>query len=179
MEGLPGLLPRRAGRRARQVEALVAKYRDARGQLVTFAKAGQTAQFIAYRSEVTTPITKDAFAQLDAVSAIEKKAAQDMAVEGSRLPRAVTLLLLIGAVAVAVAVVVAVLVARSIARPLARTLTVVEGLAEGRLDQKVGYDATDEVGRLATALDATVDRLATTLRRISARPPPWPAPPGN
>ena len=45
--------------------------------------------------------------------------------------------------------------------------TVVEGLAEGRLDQKVGYDATDEVGRLATALDATVDRLATTLRRIA------------
>ncbi len=82
LEGLPGLLPRRAGPERAKVEALVAKYRDARGQLVTFAKAGQTAQFIAYRSEVTTPITKDAFAQLDAVSAIEKKAAQDMAVEG-------------------------------------------------------------------------------------------------
>ncbi|WP_380170451.1 methyl-accepting chemotaxis protein [Kineococcus sp. DHX-1] len=151
-----------------KVEALVAKYRDARGQLVTFAKAGQTAQFIDYRSTVTTPITKDAFAQLDAVSAIEKKAAKDMAVEGnSDYHGAVTLLLLIGALAVAVAVAVAVLVARSIARPLARTLTVVEGLAEGRLDLEVGYDARDEVGRLATALDRTTERLATTLRRIS------------
>ncbi|MFD0485175.1 methyl-accepting chemotaxis protein [Kineococcus sp. GCM10028916] len=151
-----------------QIEALVAKYRDARQQLITYAKAGDVASFITYRASTTTPITKEAFAQLDKVSGLEKQAAKDMATKGSSdYHGAVTLLLTIGAAALVVAVVVAVVVARSIARPLAATLSVVQGLATGRLDQRVGITTRDEVGQLASALDATMDRLTDTVRRIA------------
>ena len=151
-----------------QIEALVAKYRDARQQLVTFAKAGDTTSFIAYRTSTTTPITKSVFAEMDKVSGLEKQAATDMAVKGSSdYHQAVTLLLVIGAVALVVAVLVAAFVARSIAGPLSKALTVVQGLATGRLDQRVAISTRDEVGQLAAALDTTMDRLTDTMRRIA------------
>ncbi|WP_432513205.1 methyl-accepting chemotaxis protein [Kineococcus sp. SYSU DK001] len=151
-----------------EVEDLMKKYRTAREQLITFAKAGDVASFIDYRASTTTPITKEVFAQIDKISDTEKKTAADMAADGSSdYHAAVTLLLVIGAVALVVAVVVAVVVARSVAGPLAKVLHVVRGLAEGRLDQRVGIETRDEVGQLAAALDTTTERLTETMRRIA------------
>ncbi|WP_344478547.1 methyl-accepting chemotaxis protein, partial [Kineococcus aurantiacus] len=151
-----------------EVEDLVQEYRTARQQLVTFAKAGDVKSFIAYRASTTTPLTKQVFAQLDEISETEQNAAVKMATDGSAdYHAAVTLLLVIGAVALVVAVVVAAVVARSISTPLARTLTVVRGLADGRLDQRVGIQTKDEVGQLAAAVDTTMDRLTDTMRRIA------------
>jgi methyl-accepting chemotaxis protein len=77
------------------------------------------------------------------------------------------LYLVVALLGLVVAVGLAVLIARSIVRPLGRTLGVVQGLAAGYLDQRVDYQAGDEVGRLATAVNATIDALATTMRRIT------------
>ncbi|MEZ0166106.1 methyl-accepting chemotaxis protein [Kineococcus sp. LSe6-4] len=147
--------------------ATVAQYRQAREELLDRARANDIPGFIALRTQKTLPILKQLSADIDTIRATEAAAAQDIAASGAVAVRtAVLVLLLVGALAIAVAVVVALVVARSVARPLARTLTVVEGMAEGRLDQQVGYHAQDEVGRLAAALDRTVERLAGTLRRI-------------
>ncbi|MBB2903619.1 methyl-accepting chemotaxis protein [Kineococcus radiotolerans] len=151
-----------------EAEDLMAEFRTARKQLIPLATANDTVGFYRTRESVLTPLVKQLNTQLDELSGIEQQAAKDMATAGgSAYHTAVTLLLVIGAIALAVAVTVAVSVARGIAGPLARVLTVVQGLASGRLDQRVGITTRDEVGQLATALDATMDRLTDTVRRIA------------
>ncbi|WP_432563230.1 methyl-accepting chemotaxis protein [Kineococcus sp. SYSU DK003] len=153
--------------RQRLVE-LVDDYRTKREDLVPLAKAGDTQGFIALRATTTTPISQEVEKTLTSLSEQESKAADTIATNGaSAYHAAVVLFLVLGAVALLVAVVVAVVVARGIARPLARTLTVVQGLASGRLDQRVGITGKDEVGQLADALDVTMDRLTVTMRRIA------------
>ena len=51
------------------------------------------------------------------------------------------------------------LVSRSVAGPMHKTVTVLEGLAEGRLDLHVDVDTTDEVGQMAAALNRAMARL--------------------
>ncbi|WP_432501409.1 methyl-accepting chemotaxis protein [Kineococcus arenarius] len=148
-------------------EALIAQYRQMREPLFVLAEAGDSEGFIALRAETTMPLFKEMDAARAALAETEARAAQDIAEQGSADYRAaVVLFLVVGAAAVAFAVAVAVAIARSVARPLARTLAVVQGLAGGRLDQRVEYRAEDEVGRLAGALDTTMDTLTATVRRI-------------
>ncbi|MGQ7297851.1 methyl-accepting chemotaxis protein [Quadrisphaera sp. KR29] len=77
--------------------------------------------------------------------------------------------LALSALAVAAAVVMVVVLTRSTVRPLSRVLEVVQGLAQGRLDQRTGITAKDEVGRLAAATDASVEQLAQVVRGITGR----------
>jgi methyl-accepting chemotaxis protein len=74
--------------------------------------------------------------------------------------------LLIGG-ALLVALVLALAVSRAVAGPLRRTVKVLEGLAEGRLDQRLTVTGRDEVGRMAAALNTALDRLTGTLGGIS------------
>ncbi|MFD0485240.1 Tar ligand binding domain-containing protein, partial [Kineococcus sp. GCM10028916] len=151
-----------------QIEDLVKQYRAARVELATLVRSNDRAGFVARRSATTTPVTDQLLPLLADAAKHEKDAAAAMATAGSAdYHAAVVMLLVIGAVALTIAVVVAVVIARSIARPLARTLTVVQGLADGRLDQRAGLDTRDEVGRLGAAVDVTMDRLNATMRRIS------------
>ncbi|WP_432505013.1 methyl-accepting chemotaxis protein [Kineococcus arenarius] len=150
------------------VEDLMQQYRTSREILVTAATNKDIDAYVAERDSTTAPIAKQITAQLNLLRDAEAQAAEDLSTQGASDSRAaITTLIVIGLIAVAAAVAVAVAVARSIARPLARTLTVVQGLAGGRLDARVGYTAKDEVGRLAGALDTTMDTLTGTIRRIS------------
>nr|WP_218886229.1 methyl-accepting chemotaxis protein [Kineococcus aurantiacus] len=147
---------------------LVQQYRTAREGLIAAAKAHDTDAYIAVRSATVAPVAEKITEHLESMLQVELDNAARMADEGDRdVRRAVTLLLVIGAIALVVAVVVAAVVARSISTPLARTLTVVRGLADGRLDQRVGITTRDEVGQLAAAVDTTMDRLTDTMRRIA------------
>lgn len=60
------------------------------------------------------------------------------------------------------------LAARAIARPLRRAAGVLTAVAAGDFTQTLKIDSTDEVGRLAAALDATVGLLRTTFHTIGA-----------
>ena len=51
------------------------------------------------------------------------------------------------------------LIARMIARPVARAVTVLEAVAKGDLEQRLDATSTDEVGRLAAAMNTTVVAL--------------------
>ncbi|WP_337060847.1 methyl-accepting chemotaxis protein [Kineococcus sp. G2] len=148
-------------------EALIEQYRQMRPPLFALAQAGDSEAFIALRSQTTLPLFKEMDAARAALAQAESQAALDIAEQGSAAYHAaVVLFLVVGAAAVAFAIAIAVVISRSVARPLARTLDVVQGLAGGRLDQRVGYAANDEVGRLAGAVDTTMDTLTATMRRI-------------
>jgi len=58
------------------------------------------------------------------------------------------------------------LITRSIAGPLQRTVVVLSGLAAGRLDQRLEVSGRDEVGQMAVALNAAMERLADTVGTV-------------
>ncbi|MEZ0166480.1 methyl-accepting chemotaxis protein [Kineococcus sp. LSe6-4] len=147
----------------------LAAYRDATQALVPLAEANDLTGFVAQRTATLNPQGAKIATALDRIVEVESADAVRLADEGKAAYRqAVVVLLACVAVALALAVVVAVLISRSIARPLGRAVTVMEGLAAGRLDQRVSYTSKDEVGRLSAAADASLDSLAATVGRISA-----------
>ncbi|CAB4735877.1 unannotated protein [freshwater metagenome] len=87
----------------------------------------------------------------------------DVAALQSDMRRQVWIALIAGLL---LAVLVAAWVARGITRPLRRTVAVLEQVAQGRLDQRLGLTSRDETGRMGAALDATLDRLGDALRSI-------------
>lgn len=87
----------------------------------------------------------------------------DVAGLQSDMRRQVWIALLVGLL---LALLVAAWVARGIIRPLRRTVAVLEEVAQGRLDQRLGLTSRDETGRMGAALDATLDRLGDALRSI-------------
>ncbi len=67
-----------------------------------------------------------------------------------------------------VAVVLALLVARSITRPVRRIQETLEQVAAGDLRVRVGPAGADELGRVAVAVDATLDAVSDVLRVVTA-----------
>ncbi|TXR57916.1 methyl-accepting chemotaxis protein [Quadrisphaera setariae] len=98
-----------------------------------------------------------------------EQAAAEHAAGASETSWARWAVVVVSALAVLAAVGMVVVLTRSIGRPLARVLEVVQGLAQGRLDQRTGIASKDEVGRLAVATDASVDQLAGVVRSITQR----------
>ena len=73
--------------------------------------------------------------------------------------------LIAGAVALAIGV--GLLVARLIARPLEQAGEVLEGVAAGDFTRRLDLDTTDEIGRMATALNQAVDSMRGALLEVS------------
>ncbi|KUL41410.1 hypothetical protein ADL15_03940 [Actinoplanes awajinensis subsp. mycoplanecinus] len=57
-------------------------------------------------------------------------------------------------------------IVRAVARPLNETVTVLTGLSQGRLDQRVTVYGQDEVGRMGMALNSALDRLSETVSTV-------------
>ncbi|MBB2899699.1 methyl-accepting chemotaxis protein [Kineococcus radiotolerans] len=137
-------------------------------ELLPVSRTGDAPRIVQVEEERLDPAfdaVSDALTALDELEDAQAAAAAEQAEATYRNGR--NLDLAITAFGLLVAVALTLVVARSIARPLARVLTVVQGLASGRLDQRVGITTRDEVGQLAVALDATMDRLTDTVRRIA------------
>ncbi|MBN2428413.1 MAG: Cache 3/Cache 2 fusion domain-containing protein [Deltaproteobacteria bacterium] len=58
---------------------------------------------------------------------------------------------------------VAFLFARGISNPLEKTVDMIESLEAGRLDKRLNMERKDEIGRLATTMDAFADNLQTEI----------------
>ncbi len=56
-------------------------------------------------------------------------------------------------------IVIAVVVRRFITVPMAQTVTMLENLGRGNLNSRLGFRSTDEIGRMALAMDAFVENL--------------------
>jgi methyl-accepting chemotaxis protein len=89
--------------------------------------------------------------------------------QSSRAAYANSLWLTIGTavVGIGLGLVLSLLVTRSIARPLAQTVLFSEAIAQGDLSQRLKMQRRDEVGKLATALDAMANGLQSQQQKIS------------
>lgn len=58
--------------------------------------------------------------------------------------------------------------ANLIAKPLRQAVSVLDGLAQGRLDRTLDVDTKDEVGMMAKALNSAISTLAEAMRKITA-----------
>ena len=149
--------------------SLLAQYRTARANSVTIALTGNLAAFNAQRDTEVRPISQQLSAVVDTLAGVEADHAAALAAQSTReYHRALVGLVGAGVIAVGLAIALAMLISRSIARPLERTVSVVEGLAQGRLDQRVDYVSRDEVGRLAAATNTSMDNLAVLMRQVTA-----------
>jgi methyl-accepting chemotaxis protein len=163
-----GATPGTATDRAAFTAALDA-YRDARTMhLIPAAKKNDLLSFLGAQNNYTDPLASTVTITLNKLAAAEDQAAQQemsSAKDNARSAQLIIAALIAGALLFAV--VLAVLVSRAIAGPLRQTVRVLEGLAEGRLDQRLKVTGRDEVGRMATALNTALDRLTSALRGIS------------
>jgi len=77
-----------------------------------------------------------------------------------------TMLIILIAVALLLALIVVQLIIAGISRPLRETVSVLTGLAEGRLDQRLSVRGRDEIGRMAAALNSAMGRLGDTVSTV-------------
>ena len=119
---------------------------------------GESSELWAVLYETGVELSDSVARRVDAASA---RAAD--AVAGSRLAGGVA-----GALALAVGAALLSRTRRSITRPLSRAVDVLDAMAAGHLDRRLGLDTGDEMGRMSRALDAANDHLAATLRTVAA-----------
>ncbi|PWJ49564.1 methyl-accepting chemotaxis protein [Quadrisphaera granulorum] len=144
-------------------------YRESVKELMPYAVSHDDEGFNTVRAKVVVPAAKAATAAVKELATIEKNASIANAAENEAAYRqALAVLFGCAAVAMLLAVAVAVVVARSVTRPLSRVVDVMAGVAQGRLDQRVGLDRRDEVGRLSASTDASLESMSSALRDIRA-----------
>ncbi|WP_299038684.1 methyl-accepting chemotaxis protein [uncultured Pseudokineococcus sp.] len=144
------------------------EYRDVRVEQIALAEADDLEGFVEYRETVARPVVAALAESVDELVEVEAgSAAAQAADSGAENDRAVVMMLLVGATALALAAAAAVVISRSVSRPLAEAVAVVEGLAEGRLDQRTTSTSRDEVGQLSQALNVSLERLSQVVRDIA------------
>jgi methyl-accepting chemotaxis protein len=147
----------------------LAGYREARtARLVPAARNDDMLGYLGAQNSYIDPLTQGVTVSLNNLAKAEDLAARQQRTAAARsenTAQVVTAALVAGALALALLL--GFLVSRAITRPLRQTVTVLEGLAEGRLDQRLDVTGRDEVGRMAAALNTALDRLTGTLRGIS------------
>jgi methyl-accepting chemotaxis protein len=130
---------------------------------------GQTSLdgFRAVNGDLAQPQLLEALGHLDELRGIEATAATTF-VDESQAAYESTRMLTIGVIvaAVALGLALALGLGRLVARPLRRAVEVLDGLAAGRLDQRLDVDTRDEVGAMATSLNTAIGTLADAMRRI-------------
>ncbi|MFG1922833.1 methyl-accepting chemotaxis protein [Cryptosporangium sp. NPDC048952] len=150
--------------------AALASYRTVRDtQLIPLAMANADVEFIAVRKAKATPLINAMSDALDDLREIEDKAAA-ASIKAAQSAYASARLLIVGLIllGIVLGVALALLVGRSIAARLGRTVTVLEGMAQGRLDQRTEVTGRDEVGRMSAALDTATERLGAVLRDVDS-----------
>ena len=148
----------------------LAAYRKLRDEtLIPLLDNGNLAEFRTQRTDKAIPLFDAAEKDLADLNNLESDiAAQSVADAQSAYDSARLLMILVMVVGAGLAITMAVVIGRMIARPLQKTVDVLDGLAHGRLDQRLDVDTTDEVGQMAVALNAAMDRLTTTMKTIAS-----------
>ncbi|WP_432521721.1 methyl-accepting chemotaxis protein [Kineococcus sp. SYSU DK006] len=146
----------------------LAAWRADRDTVAELALAGDVEGFTTARAATTTPSGEALSADLTALVETEERAAAVSAAAGEdTYHRALQLIAGVAALALLAGTAIAVLLGKSISVPLALVVPVVEGLAEGRLDRRARVLSRCELGQMAAATNASVDRLAGLVRDVS------------
>ena len=142
-------------------------YRVVLRQLIPLAVANRFADFVALQKAKGVPLATGLIAALGQLKAIEdRNAAASVKAARSAYRSAVALIVGLIVVAFLVTVLLAVAISRAIGRPLRRTVDVLEGLATGRLDQRLEVTGTDEIARMGNALNTALERLGGVMRNV-------------
>jgi methyl-accepting chemotaxis protein len=120
-------------------------------------------------------MSNEAMAQHDVLVLATDQLADSLAAEAGRIQaearadenRALTLILIIGALALATSIVLIVVITRSLTGPLTETVQVLRRVDEGDLRPRVRDIGRDEVGEIGTALNGTLDTVAATITSIT------------
>ncbi len=143
----------------------MASYRALRDdKMIPLLETGKISVFVAFRDQSVVPVRNKIARDIDELIVFENKAAVT-ALANDKAAYESARLLIIGIIvaALALSIGLAVVIGRMIARPLQQTVVVLEGLAEGRLDQHLDVDTKDEVGQMARALNTAMARLRETM----------------
>ena len=107
----------------------------------------------------TLPQLEAVQVQLKKMGALSKEHILSEDIMLDRAVRTRLSVIIFGIVSIAVGIVMAIVITRSITRPIDKGVTFAHLIAEGDLSRKLEIDQDDEVGRLAGALNAMVERL--------------------
>ena len=149
-------------------ERLLPEYRNLRDtKEIPLIEAGKLDEFTTYRNEKIVPISTQMKADSAGLMKLEETiAAQSVKDAEAAYTSARNLIIGVIAAALVLAVLMAMGLGRMISKPLHETVGVLEGLADGKLDQSVKVTSTDEVGAMGTALNKAITRLRETMSTI-------------
>ena len=139
----------------------------ANDELIPLAKTNHLAEFNKVSGAKATPISDTIDKALGDLVAHEESAAVkslDTSASAYKTSR-IVLFSVIGAALLLMLVVVQ-MITQSVSRPLGQTVSVLTGLAEGRLNQRLRVNSRDEVGQMGTALNSALDRLSDTVSTV-------------
>jgi len=144
-----------------------ADYQAVRNRVRVISRAGDKGRALAASREGGAALVQATQALDDSV-ALRVRGTEADAQASDRLfgsSRRNTTLLVV--VAVALAIGLGLLLARAIARPLKQAEQVLRAMAEGDLSRRLEVSSRDEVGRMAAALNQTVDRVRAAIQTIA------------
>ncbi|MGY1602054.1 methyl-accepting chemotaxis protein [Geodermatophilus sp. SYSU D00815] len=145
----------------------VDEYIEVGNQLDALAAAGRMAEFNQLRAQTVAPLSQQIVEELQALSELAATAAEEQATEAADAYASTrTFLVAVIVVGAVLALAFGILVARGITRALDRVRGSAERLAEGDLTHRAQVDQRDEVGRMATAIDAAQDRLRELMASV-------------
>lgn len=142
-------------------------WRGVREQLLPLPAAVAAGEDGGLSSNLAKPSAVQATSYLSTLRASDAERAEDRVAQakaGYAAARAQILALM--AVALVASLGMTALISRAVATPLRASLTVLQGLAEGRLDQRTVVTSRDEVGQIGAAVNASVERLGQMLQGI-------------
>ncbi|MBS2940176.1 methyl-accepting chemotaxis protein [Nocardioides sp. J2M5] len=151
-----------------QFEKTLGEFRTIRDETVLPLLAdGKLGQANTAKHEQLDPVFEQVSADLSAVIDTEKGLSEDL-ISQSKSAYAHARLLILGLVVLATALGIglAVFLGRLVARPLQRTVQVLEGVAAGRLDQRLTVESADEIGQMGVALNDALAKLASAMGQM-------------
>jgi methyl-accepting chemotaxis protein len=131
--------------------------------------SGRKAEYDALRANQIAPLSDEIVQEFAGLSQMQQDAARDSAAAAKDAYESTRTSLIIAIVAGSVlALLVGFFVARSITGALNRVRHTAERLAQGDLTQETGVDQRDEVGQMATAIDAAQGSLRQVMAAVVA-----------
>ncbi|MCW2776793.1 MAG: methyl-accepting chemotaxis sensory transducer [Frankiales bacterium] len=152
------------------VQELWTAFLAADDRIVSVLRPGGRKDVLAARADITGPsyeIFDKLFASTDElVTGVQARAKALHAQSLQAVSSARRLLLVAALLAALVVSTLTLLIARTLLWDVARLEHVVEGLGDGDLTRRADLTSTDEIGRMAGALDRGVERVAETVRSL-------------
>jgi len=150
------------------VQSIVTRWKPEQERVLALVKEQRTAEARRVLTEEVAVLTGELNDALSGMVAAFGETGDQISRGNSQLSKRTSQLML-GSIALAVLVAAALgfFIARLISRPLSTAVSALERVAEGDLTVRVDLHSTDEVGRLATALNRSTESMQQSIQAIS------------